>query len=74
MKDVKALRVHVKRESYYSIEISAELGYDDFPDTALEFVDYVNTLRGDITPILEDAIDDLPCMFEDTIVDIEEVN
>ncbi len=70
MNKPEKLILTIKRTQVFAVEVSAEEGYDAFPDTLLEMVDYVNGIKND--PFI--YIDDEPVPVEDNteLLNIEE--
>ncbi len=69
MKKPEKLILTIKETKTYEVEISEENGYDAFPDSVLEMVDYVNEIKNN----LEMYVDDHPPVEKEVeLISLEE--
>ncbi len=69
MKATEKLTLTIKETKVYEIEVSSENGYDAFPDTVLEMVDYINEMKNNIETYIDDHP---PTEKEVELIDIKE--
>tara|TARA_R110000850_G_scaffold4741_1_gene20900 strand:+ start:455 stop:670 length:216 start_codon:yes stop_codon:yes gene_type:complete len=70
MKKPDKLILIIKETNVYHVEVSEETGYDAFPDSVLEMVDYVNEIRGNLESYIIDQ--PVPIEHEVELISIKE--